>query len=110
MQDFNEKFKEMKYKPFTRQQMIDCIEGKGAPRPGVAIGTWIHLDLLSKDKQEVLKELFKKYPEDMQEFYVKKPSVFGEPGDKYTWCDVENADPSIGRTTTVGVDEETAIS
>lgn len=110
MQDFNEKFKDMKYKPFTRQQMIDCIEGRGAPRPGVAIGTWIHLDLLSKDKQEVLKELFKKYPEDMQEFYVKKPSVFGEPGDKYTWCDVENADPSIGRTTTVGVDEETAIS
>lgn len=110
MQDFNEKFKEMEYKPFTRQQMIDCIEGKGAPRPGVAIGTWIHLDLLSKDKQDVLKELFKKYPEDMQEFYVKKPSVFGEPGDKYTWCDVENADPSIGRTTTVGVDEETAIS
>lgn len=28
MQDFNEKFKEMKYKPFTRQQMIDCIEGR----------------------------------------------------------------------------------
>lgn len=110
MQNFEEKFKNVKYKPFTRQQMIDCIEGRGSHRPGVAFGTWVHLDLLSEDKQEVLKQVYEEYPEDMQEFYVVKPSVFGKEGETYTWCDVPNADPSIGRTGKVGVDEETAIS
>lgn len=109
MQDFNEKFKDCAIKPFTRQEMIDLIEGRGSSRPAVAIGTWIHPDILAPEKQEVLKKLYAKYPADMVEFYVKKPSIFGEPGDKYTWCDVPGADPAIGRTKKVGVDEETAI-
>ena len=107
--NYEEKFKDYKIKPFTRQEMIDCIEGRGSYRPGVAIGTWIHMNLLSIDKQEKLQQILDKYPSDFQEFYVKKPSMFGQEGDAYTWCDVPGADPSIGRTHKVGIDEVTAI-
>lgn len=104
------KFPEAKYLPLSREEMISLIEGKGVRRVAIATGNWLHIDELGEEKQPVLTQLLKEYPEDMQVFYLKKPSLFGEPGDKYTWCDVEGADPSIGRTTAVGVDEVSAIS
>ena len=100
----------MKTVPFTRQEMIDCIEGRPTRRPAVAIGTWIHLDQLSEDKQRRLEKLYADYPFDMEAFYIKKPATFGQPGDRFCWCDVKDADPHIGRTKSVGVDEENAIS
>lgn len=100
----------MKTVPFTRQEMIDCIEGRPTRRPAVAIGTWIHLDQLSEDKQRHLEKLYADYPFDMEAFYIKKPATFGQPGDRFCWCDVKDADPHIGRTKSVGVDEESAIS
>lgn len=100
----------MKTVPFTRQEMIDCIEGRPTRRPAVAIGTWIHLDQLSEDKQRRLEKLYADYPFDMEAFYIKKPATFGQPGDRFCWCDVKDADPHIGRTKSVGVDEESAIS
>lgn len=109
MENFDEKFKDYTIKPFTREEMIDCIEGRGSSRPGVAIGTWIHLDELAQDKQEKLIATYEKFPSDFQEFYIKKPSLFGQEGEKYTWCDVPNADPALHRTKKVGVDEESAI-
>lgn len=105
-----EKFPTAKYLPLTKAEMIALIEGKGAPRAAVACGHWLHIDELAEAKQPILKELLKQYPEDMQVFYLKKPSLFGEPGERYTWCDVEGADPSIGRSGNVGVDEQSAIS
>ncbi len=101
---------DMKTVPFTRQEMIDCIEGRPMRRPAVAIGTWIHLDQLSEDKQRRLEKLYADYPFDMEAFYIKKPATFGQPGDRFCWCDVKDADPHIGRTKSVGVDEENAIS
>lgn len=105
-----EKFPEAKYLPLTREEMISLIDGKGTPRPAIACGHWLHIDELGKEKQPVIEQLLKEYPEDLQVFYLKKPSLFGMPNEKYTWCDVENADPSIGRNHAVGVDEEHAIS
>lgn len=104
------KFKNAKYQPLSRQEMIDLIEGRGSKRVGIACGTWLHIDELSKEKRPILEKLLEDYPEDMQEFYVKKPSIFAGPNETYTWCDVEGADPSIDRTISVGVDEETNIS
>ncbi len=102
-------FKNAKVQPLTRQEMIDLIEGNGAKRPAVAIATWIHNNILSEEKGVIIDKLREDYPDDMQVFYLKKPSLFSETGDKYTWCDVPGADPRVGRTTRVGVDEETAI-
>lgn len=63
-----------------------------------------------KEMDEAVRQLLRAYPEDMQVFYIRKPSLFGEPGDKYTWCNVAGADPSVGRVGSVGVDEAHAIS
>lgn len=61
----------MKITPFTRQEMIDCIEGRPVRRPALAIGTWIHPDLLSEDKQQRYARLMEEYPCDMEAFYIK---------------------------------------
>ena len=106
MKSFNETFKNCKYLPLTREEMIDMIEGRVVRRPAIAMGSWIQPELLAKEKQLVYKEkILDVYPEDMQQFYIKKPSTFGKRGDKYTWCDVDGADPHIGRTEVVAVDE-----
>ncbi len=104
------KFPQAKSLPLSREEIISLIKGTGVRRPAVSFGNWLHIDELGKEKQPVLRQLLREYPEDMQVFYIKKPSIFGEPGDKYTWCDVPGADPSIGRVKSVGVDEATAIS
>jgi len=110
MKNFNETFKNCKYLPLTREEMIDMIEGRVVRRPAIAMGSWIQPELLAKEKQLVYKEkILDVYPEDMQQFYIKKPSTFGKRGDKYTWCDVDGADPHIGRTEVVAVDVENAI-
>lgn len=105
-----ENFPEAAYLPLTREEMKSLINGTGTPRPAIACGHWLHIDELGVEKQPVIEQLLKKYPEDMQVFYLKKPSLFGKPGDTYTWCDVPDADPSLHRTGTVGIDEESAIS
>ena len=42
----NEKFKNAKYQPFTREEMKALVEGKGARRPAIACGHWLHIDLM----------------------------------------------------------------
>lgn len=105
----NNKFTNAKDAPLTRQEVIDLIEGNGVRRVGVALGNWLHPDELGDEKQDAIAKMYEEYPDDIQLFYLKKPALFGEAGDKYTWCDVPNADPSIGRVGSVGVDEATAI-
>ena len=110
MQNFNEKFKNCKYLPLTREEMIDMVEGRKVRRPAVAMGSWIQPSIISEAKQKIYKEkVLHVYPEDMQQFYIKKPTTFGKKGDVYTWCDVDGADPHIGRTEVVPVDVENAI-
>ena len=106
----NEKFKNAKYQPLMREEMISLVEGKGARRPAIACGHWLHIDLLHEEDQPKVEKLLEEYPEDMQVFYLKKPCFFGEGKDKYTWCDVPGIDPRVGRTHSVGADEETVIS
>lgn len=96
--------------PLTREEMIGLIERRGAPRPAVACGHWLHIHELNEEDQDRVREALTLYPEDIQVFYLNRPSFFIEDGCRYTWCDVPGADPRIGRTRTVGVDEETAIS
>lgn len=110
MKNFKEKFKDCKYLPLTRKEMMDMIAGKPVRRPAIAMGSWIQPAILSKEKQIIYKEkILDVYPEDIVQFYIKKPSTFGKAGDKYTWCDVDGADPHIGRTEVVAVDVENAI-
>lgn len=104
------KFPGAKYLPLDREEIKSLIEGKGVRRPAVAFGTWLHIDEMSEEKRPALRQMMKEYPDDMQVYYIKKPVMFGKPGEKYTWCDVPNADPSIGRSEKVGIDEATAIS
>jgi len=103
-------FPNAKYQPFSRQEMIDLIEGRGAKRVAVACGNWLQKQELSPEKGPIIDDLYEKYPEDISIFYLKKPALFGKPGDKYTWCDVQGVDPSIGRTGSVPIDEVSAIS
>ena len=105
-----EKFPKALYEPLSRQEMIDLVEGKGARRPGVCCGHWLHIDELAPEKGPVIEELFERYPEDAAVYYLKKPATFAEPGEKYTWCDVKDADPAVGRTGSIPIDELTAIS
>lgn len=96
--------------PLTREEMISLVEGRGAPRPAVACGHWLQIHELKEKDQDAVRAMLARYPEDMQVFYLHRPTFFIENGSRYTWCDVPGADPRIGRTKRVGVDEETAIS
>lgn len=105
----SEKFPNAKFEPLTREEVKSLIEGKGVRRPAIAMGHWVHIDEMNPEDQPVIEQLFEEYPEDVVVFYVKKPKLFDDTGNKYTWCDVPNADPSIGRTGPVGIDEISAI-
>lgn len=106
----SDKFSKAKYKPLTREEMKSLIAGNGVRRPAIAMGHWMHIDEMKEEDQPVIEKLFEEYPEDVVVFYVKKPALFDDTGSKYTWCDVPNADPSIGRSGPVGIDEVSAIS
>ena len=103
------KFPRAEMLPLTREEMISLLKGNGTPRVGVACGNWLHIDELAFQDQKPVEDLLERFPEDMQVFYLKKPKLFAEDGDRYTWCDVAGADPSIGREEIVGVDEEHAL-
>ena len=103
------KFPKAEMLPLTREEMISLLKGNGTPRVGVACGNWLHIDELALQDQKPVEDLLERFPEDMQVFYLKKPKLFAEDGDRYTWCDVAGADPSIGRKEIVGVDEEHAL-
>ena len=60
MQNFNEKFKNCKYLPLTREEMVDMIEGRPVRRPAVAMGSWIQPEIISKEKQIIYKEKARK--------------------------------------------------
>lgn len=102
---------QMKYKPLTRDEVIAHIEGRGTGRPPVANTPMLYKPdgLESEEKRKQAKDLLLIYPDDIQCFSYVRPKNFGNPGD-YCWCDVPGADPSIHRTESVGIDEETAIS
>jgi len=107
-----EKFKHAKVLPLSREEVIELIEGRYQGRPAVVNeGHWLHIDELDPSKHEALNQLVIDYPCDVQPFYVRKPSNFGVPGDRYTWCDVLGADPELtrGKEVSVGVDEATAL-
>lgn len=103
------KFPEAKYLPLSQEEIIRLIRGEGVRRVAVSCGNWLHIDELEEAKRPVIRQLLKEYPEDMQVFYIRKPSLFGEADDKYTWCNVPGADPSLHRSGSVGVDEAHAI-
>lgn len=106
------KFKDAKYLPLTREEMIDLIEGRWNGRVAVVNeGHWLHIDELDVSKKAILEQLVIDYPCDVQAFYVVKAPNFGQPGNRYCWCDVADADPVLHRdeSIAIGVDEETAI-
>ena len=108
-----EKFKDAKYLPLTREEMLDLIAGKWQGRVAVANeGHWLHIDELKKENHAYFENLVKEYPCDVQAFYIVKAPDFGEFGNKYCWCDVPGADPKLRRKPgeSVGIDEETAIT
>ncbi|MDR1795455.1 MAG: hypothetical protein LBR25_08685 [Erysipelotrichaceae bacterium] len=102
-------FAKAKIQPLMRDEIISLIEHKGVRRPAVCTGHWIHINELEEWKQPTLYKTIEEYPEDVVVFYLKKPALFDDTGNKYTWCDVPGADPSIGRTGSVAVDEENDI-
>lgn len=82
------KFPKAEMLPLTREEMISLLKGNGTPRVGVACGNWLHIDELALQDQKPAEDLLERFPEDMQVFYLKKPKLFAEDGDRYTWCDV----------------------
>lgn len=108
----DKQFPNAMFPPLSRQEMRDLIEGKRGVRPSVVTcGHWLHLDELSEDKHPAIIALHKDHPCDIQHFYMRKPKLFGEPGDPFCWCDVKDADPHLHREpgAFVGIDEENSI-
>ena len=109
----NDKFKNARYAPLSREEVIAHIEGRGTGRPPflASVILWRPDLLEDKEKGEAEAKLLELYPEDVQCFEYTRPKNFGLPGE-YCWIDVPGADPALYRDpgVTVGIDEETAVS
>ena len=93
--------------PLTREEIISCIEGKGAARRvPVMLHFWVNPDTFGERKQEAV-DILGNYPMDVQVARVRQPAVFEAPEDDpdYRWV---NRD-SPGEQANVGIDERSAI-
>lgn len=93
--------------PFTRQQLIDVIEGKGAQdRIPMLYHLWVSPGTFG-DRANEAAEILNNTPMDVQQIYIGMPDIYNAPADDPTYCWVKKANKNAGKT--VGLDTNVAI-
>ncbi len=91
----------------SRQEVIDVIEGKGAAkRIPLAVHQWMSPQAFL-DKEEIVRGIQEKYPNDVQAIFLSMPQVFDAPSDdpSFRWLNFDNPFPP-----NVALDAVSAIS